>query len=121
MLPLVWTRPRRPLQLHVIVEQADLLAGLERRQANVRAAVAAERVAERAVAARADLALDSKVHLGEVVGGELEAGERLVRLGALGGVLGLEALCQAAGAVLAGTTTLAGLGLAFGRCDVVCQ
>lgn len=84
------------LQLYIIVQQANLLARLERRQTNVRATIAAESVTECTVAARADLALDREINLGEVVGGELETGKRLVCLRTLASVLSSEALSQTA-------------------------
>ncbi|TKW55408.1 hypothetical protein CTA1_2586 [Colletotrichum tanaceti] len=105
-----------PLQLDVVVEDAHLLAGLKRRQADVGAAVAAEGVAESAVAARADLALDGEVNLGEVVGAKLDSLEGLVGGGTGSGVLSGYALGEAAGTVLAGATAPSGLGGAFGGC-----
>jgi hypothetical protein len=109
------------LQLDIIVQQPDLLAGLEGRQPNVRTAVAAEGVAEGAVAAAADLALDGEVDLVEqVVGAELHRVERGVGGGPLRGVFGFQLLLHAAGAVFARAAPLAGLRGALwgwkGRC-----
>lgn len=50
-----------PSQLNHIIHNLDLLAGLERRQANVRTAGATERITERAAVARARLALHGEV------------------------------------------------------------
>lgn len=74
--------------MNVVVEQPHLLAGLEGRKANVWAAIAAEGIAQRAVAARAYFALDGKVYLGQVVGSQLETGQCLVGFGALIGIFG---------------------------------
>jgi len=57
---------RRPSQLH-LVEDLDLLARLEGRQPEERAAGASESVAERAAVAGARLALDREVQLVEVL------------------------------------------------------
>lgn len=105
-----------PSELGHVVQDGDLLAGLEGRQPDVGAVGAAEGVAEGAAAAAARLALDREVQLVEVLGLELERAEVLVRLGAAGLVLRLDALRQAAGAVLAGAALLAGLGLALWCC-----
>lgn len=101
-------------QLHIIIHQPDLLARLKRRQANVRASIAAERIAQRTIATRAHFALHSKVHFRQVLG--LQFGQVGVCLRALGGVFGVEALREAAAAVLAGAAAL-GVGEAcFGYC-----
>ena len=109
-------------QLHKVVQDAHLLAGLERREADVGARGAAEGVAEGAVVARARLALDGKVELVEVVFVEAQRAEARVGLGAALLVLGLELGGEAAGAVLAGPAPL--LGLAVCGCagvSVRCQ
>jgi len=93
-----------PSQLHIVVYQPNLLTRLERRQSNIRTAIAPERISKRAVAARADLALHGEVHFREVFG--LQFGEVGVCVGALRGVFGVEALGQAAAAVLAGAAAL---------------
>lgn len=107
--------------MDIVVEDAHLLAGLEGGQADVRAAVAAEGVAEGAVAAGADLALDGEVDLGEVICVELDGRggggcEGCVGGGAGGGVFSGDALCEAAGAIFAGAAAFSGLGGAFGGC-----
>jgi hypothetical protein len=103
------------LQLNVVVQQPDLLTRLERRQTNVRAAIASKRIAKCAISAAADLALDCEVYLIEqIVGSKLHRVEFLVGVGALRCVFGFESLLHAAGAVFAGAATLAGLGAAFG-------
>jgi hypothetical protein len=103
-----------PSQLNVIVNQPHLLARLKGREANVRAAVAAERIAQRAVTAGTYFSLNGKVDFGQVVGIQLETFQCLVGFGSLGGVFGGEALCETAAAVLAGAAALPGLWLAFG-------
>lgn len=104
---------KKSLQLDLVVEQADFFAGPEGRHADVRAAVAAEGVAERAISARADFTLDGEVDLGQVVHAQLERLQLRVGVGALSGVFGSELFGQAAGAVLAGAAALADLGNAF--------
>lgn len=79
--------------MDIIIEDPHLLAGLEGREANVRAPVAPEGVAEGAVAAGADFSLDRKVDFGEVVRSELYGRESFVGGGAGGVVFGCEALC----------------------------
>ena len=93
-----------PLQLHIIIHQPDLLARLKRRQANVRASIAAERIAQRTIAARAHFALHSKVHFRQVLG--LQFGQVGVCLRALRSVFGVEALRETAAAVFAGAAAL---------------
>lgn len=74
-------------------------------------------IAEIAVPARAGLAFHRKVDLGQIVGGELDAGgslllggrQRLVGGGPLVRVLLLDLLLQAAGAVLARSAAFASL------------
>lgn len=112
----MWAASTLCSELGHVVQDGDLLAGLEGRQPDVGAVGAAEGVAEGAAAAAARLALDREVQLVEVLGLELERVEVLVRLGAAGLVLRLDALRQAAGAVLAGAALLAGLGLALRGC-----
>ena len=92
-----------------VVEQANLLAGLEGRQTDVRAGAAAEGVAEGAVVAGARLAFDGEVELVEVVYVELEGAEPGVGLGAALLVLGLELGGEAARVVLAGASALLGV------------
>jgi hypothetical protein len=101
-------------KLSHIVQEPDLLTRLESRQANVRTSIAPERITERAVPARPRLALDSKIQFIEVVGIELEGAKVSIGLGTAGFVFVLELLGEAAGAVLAGAATLAGLGLTLG-------
>lgn len=101
------------LQLHIIVHQPDLLAGLERRQANVGAPVASERISQRTVATRADLSLHREVHLGEIFG--LQFRQVVVGRRAFGRVLGVQALGQTTGAVFAGAAAL-GVGFAGFGC-----
>lgn len=109
------SRPFRS-ELGHVVQDGDLLARLEGREPDVGAVGAAERVAQGAAAAAAGLALHREVELVEVLGLELEGVQVLVRLGAAGLVLRLDALRQAAGAVLAGAALLARLGLALWGC-----
>jgi hypothetical protein len=101
-------------KLHIIIHQPHLLARLERRQPDIRAPVAPERISQRAVAARADLALHGEVDFGQVFG--LQLGQVGVCVGALGGVFGVEPLRQAAAAVLAGAAAL-GVGFAGFGCE----
>lgn len=58
-------------QLNVIVQQTNFFTRLERWKANVWAAVTPESIAESAIAARPDFALDGEVNLGEVVCAQL--------------------------------------------------
>ena len=109
-----------PSQLNVIVNQPHLLARLKGREANVRAAIATERIAQRAVATGAYFSLNGKVDFGEVVGIQLETFQCLVGFGSLAGVFGCEAVCETAGAVLAGSAAFAGLWLAFGGYSLIC-
>lgn len=69
------------LELHLVVQQSDLFTGLEGGQPNVRTAIAPESIAQCAIPARADLALDGKVDLVEIVRGQLESLEPFVRRG----------------------------------------
>ena len=103
-------------QLHIIIHQPDLLAGLESRQTNIRAPIAPESIAESAVAAGPDFTLDGEVDFGEVLG--LQFGQVRVCVGALGSVFGVEPLRQAAAAVLAGAAAL-GVGFACFGCESV--
>ena len=106
------------LQLDIIVQQPDFLTWLERRQANVRAPIASESVAQRAVSAAAHFALHCEIDfVEEVVGTKLHRVERFVGIGALRGIFGFELLFHAAGAVFAGAAALAGLGAAFEGCS----
>lgn len=107
------------LKLDFVVDQANFLAWLERWQANVRAAIAAESVAKGAVTTRSNLALNSEVNLCQVVGSQLEAFKFLVGIGALLSIFSGETLSETTGAVLACATALAGLGLAFGSYKVI--
>ena len=91
--------------------QPHLLARLERRQAYVRAAVTAEGVSERAVAAAADLALHGEVYFRQI--GGLQFSEALVGFRPLGRVLGGDLLGEAARAVFARSAALTGCGTAF--------
>ena len=103
-------------QLHVIIHQPDLLARLKRRQANVRTAIAAERIAQRAVAARAHFTLHCEVHFRQVF--SLQFGQVGVCLRALGGVFGVESLSKTAAAVFACAAAL-GVGEACFGCQEV--
>lgn len=115
MDPTVAFPPRRS-ELRDVVQNRHLLAGLEGRQADVGAVGTAERIAERAAAAAARLALHGKVQLVQVLALELQRAQVLVGLGAAGLVFGLEALGEAAGAVFAGAAFLAGGWGALGGC-----
>lgn len=90
-------KERALLQLDIVIEDPHLLAGLEGRETDVGAPVAAEGVAEGAVAAGAYFSLDGEVDFGEVVRAELDGGGRggegFVGGGAGGVVFGCEALC----------------------------
>lgn len=101
------------LQLH-LVHDADLLAGLERGQAYERTRGASEGIAQRAVVARARLALHRKVQLVQVARVELDGLEAGVGLGSSVLFLRLELGGQTARAVLAGAAAL--LWLALGCC-----
>lgn len=104
------------LQLNVVVQQPDFFTGLEGWQSNVWASVASEGVAECAVAAAPDLSLDSEVHLGKVIGVELQTAQGLVGARPLGSVFGLDLLLQSAGAVLASASPFSSLGAALRCC-----
>ena len=56
-------KPSSASQLHRIINDPDFLARFERRKSNIRAAIAAECIAERATIARACLALHREVYL----------------------------------------------------------
>lgn len=83
-------------QLDGIVEHPNLLAGLERRKANIWAAIASESITERAVSAAADFALDGKIDFSQVICAELHRVERVVGRCSLLCVLCLNLLLQAA-------------------------
>lgn len=104
----------KPLQLHIIIKQSNLLARLKRRHANIRTPITAERITETTVPARADLALDRKVDFGEIVSAQLECLELCVGFGARLGIFFCKAFREAAGTVFAGAATFAGSGGAFG-------
>ena len=100
-------------QLHIIIHQPHLLARFKRRQPNIRTAITAKRISQRAIATRAHFALHREVHLRQVFG--LQLGEVVVCLRALGGVFGIEPLGEATAAVLAGAAAL-GVGEACFGC-----
>jgi hypothetical protein len=64
--------------LHVVVEQPHLLTGLESWHANVRTSVTPERIAQAAVSAGTNLALDREVHFCKVIRVELQCCELFV-------------------------------------------
>lgn len=107
--------PTTHLQLHIIVHQPHLLAGLERRQANVWTSVTPERISQRTVATRADLSLHCEIHLGQILG--LQFREVVVGCRALGRVFGVQPLGQATGAVFARAAAL-GVGFACFGCKI---
>jgi len=112
--PMQYCRPKschRCLQLNIVVEQPDLFARLESGQADIRAAVTSEGVAQSTVAAAADLTFDSEVDLSKVIGTQLQSLQTLVGLGALGVIFLLDLLLETARAVLAGASAFA-IGLA---------
>ena len=82
MIPCQTTTPAQS-QLHIIIQQLDLLARLECRQADIRTSITPERIAQRAIATAADLALHSEVELVEIVSPELHRLQVLVRRRAL--------------------------------------
>lgn len=96
-------------KLHIIIQQPHLLPRFERRQSDIRTPIAAESVAERTIPARPDLALHSEIQLVQVARRQLR--EVGVGLRTRGGVFGLDALGQAAGAVFAGSAAF-GVGFA---------
>jgi hypothetical protein len=102
-----------PSELHIIVQQPDFLSGLERRQTDIRTAIATEGVSQRAVPARTDLALHGEIHLGEI--GGVQTREVRIGFGASGFIFGGETLCKAAAAVFAGASAL-GVGFAGFGC-----
>jgi len=105
------------LQLDIIVHQSNLLAGLECRQSNVRAPVAPEGVPKRTVTAASNLALNSEIHLCQIIGTELHGIEGFVGRFALCGILGFDLLLHTAGAVFAGAASLSGFGATLRCCD----
>jgi hypothetical protein len=107
------------LQLDIIVQQPDLLTRLERRKTNVWASITPEGIAQRAVSAAANLSLYRKVHLGKIVGVQLERVQCFIGGGAFGGVFGFDFFFHATSAVLAGASSLAGFGLAFECWDML--
>lgn len=109
-------RLTRNLQLYIVVQQAHLLARLECWQPDVRTPVASECVAQGAVAAAANLPLDSEVDLGQVVCAKFDLLQVRVCSRPLLRVFGLNLLLESACAVFAGSSSLAGLGLTFWRC-----
>ena len=90
--------------MYLIIHKSYLLTRLERRQPDVRTAITPERITQRAVPARADLALHREVYLGQVVCVQL--GEIRIGVGALRFVFGVDPLSKAAGAVFAGSAPL---------------
>lgn len=100
--------------MSLVIQQTDFLAGLEGRQTDVRTAVAAKGITERTISTAADLSLDCKVHLCEIVRSDLDCRQSFVGVGALGRVLSLDFLFETAGAVLACPTAFAGFGAALG-------
>lgn len=100
-----------------VIQEAHLLARLEGRKAAVRAAIAAEGIAQRAAIARSRLALDGKVDFVEVVGLQLECLELAVGVGAVGEVFASDSGGKATRAVLAGSRSFTGLGAAFLGCS----
>ena len=74
-------QPNNPcpnLQLHLLVDQPHLLSRLERRETNIRTTITPKSVSEATIAAAADFAFDRKVNFRQVVGVQLQAGERFV-------------------------------------------
>ena len=59
------------LQLDIVVKQSHILTRFERRETNVWASVAPERIAQCAVSTTANLSLHCEVHFGEVIGVQL--------------------------------------------------
>jgi hypothetical protein len=102
-----------PSELHIIVQQPDFLSGLERWQSDIRTAIAAEGVSQRAVPARTDLALHGEIHFREI--GGVQTCEVRVGFGASGFIFGGETLGEAAAAVFAGASAL-GVGFAGFGC-----
>ena len=105
------------LQLDIIVHQPNLFARLECRQSNVRAPVAPEGVPKRTVTAASNLALNSEIHLCQIIGTELHGIEGFVGRFALCGILGFDLLLHTAGAVFAGAASLSGFGATLRCCD----
>jgi len=58
---------RQNLQLHIVVEQPDLLTRLESRHADVRTSIATESVSKTAIPTRAYFALNSEIYLSKVI------------------------------------------------------
>jgi hypothetical protein len=95
-LPPMQRHATSPSKLNIVPQQHHLLPRLEARHAQIRTARASERIAERAIAAAADLALDGEVDLGQVGGVELQRREALVRVGPPLRVLGVELVLEPA-------------------------
>lgn len=101
-------------QLHIIIDQANLLARLESWQTNVRASVAPECVSQCAIPARAHFALYCEIDFRQIICFELC--KCLVCVGALGRIFCFELLGQTAGTVFACSSSFAGLWATFRGC-----
>lgn len=113
-LQVVIEETERRLQLDIVVEQANFLTGLECRQADVRASITSKGISQGTVTTTANLALHSKVDLGQIVSIQLHRLEGTVCGFALGFVLGVDLLLESTCAILACTSSLA-VGLACFR------
>lgn len=102
------------LQLGNIIQNLDLLAGLEGRKTEVWAAGAAESIAQgTATAGTGRLALNGEIQLGQIVRLQLQHIQILIGVCSVLLILGLETVCETACTILAGTPPPTGLGLAL--------
>jgi len=106
-------------QLNFVIEQPDFLTRLESRQADVRASVTSERITQGTVATAANLALNSKVDLCQIIGAELHGLQVLIRSRTLGCIFCFDLFSQAATAVLARPSPLAVWLASFGCVKLV--
>lgn len=100
-------------QLSHVVQDLDLLTGLECRETEVRTARTTESITKRTTTTRAGLPLHGKVQLVEVVRVQLHHIQTLIRVCTTLLILGLESLGKTACTIFAGSPPPAGLRLAL--------
>lgn len=102
------------LQLGNIIQNLDLLTGLEGRKTEVWAAGASESVAQgTATAGTGRLALDGEIQLGQIVRLQLKHVQILIGVCPALLILCLETVCETACTILAGAPPPTSLGLAL--------
>jgi hypothetical protein len=104
-----------PLQLHIIIQQPNLIPRLKSRQSNIRTAVASECIAQRTVPARAHFALYCEIYFRKIIRGQLS--QISISIGALSLVFSFQSLRETAGAIFAGSPAL-GCGFACIGCGL---